>query len=164
MEVIQHRHATSDGMLLLEKELKNNSHYSFHVTVVNNVGAVPSTSIQIGKCMYTSLIKLMVITFLVTTDIQDIIISKEEDTYFIKCIYLNGSDVSGCVYILVSREEGVENVTGFIEREDSLEVTNIGCYREVLAYDNNTEFLPVNKSTNDISDICNGKQLAIKIF
>ena len=36
--------------------------------------------------------------------------------YFIQCSYLSGSDVSGCVYVLVSGEEGVENVTGFIER------------------------------------------------
>ena len=106
--------------------------------------------------MYTSL-KVLKCCFLVTTNVQDIIISKEEDTYFIQCSYLNGSDASGCVYILVSREEGMENVTGFIEREDNLEVANIGCYREVLAYDNSTKFLPVNKSINDISATCNGK-------
>ena len=50
--------------------------------------------------------------------------------YFIQCSYLSGSDVSGCVYVLVSGEEGVENVTGFIERDSNgvtLEVANIGC-------------------------------------
>ena len=70
--------------------------------------------------------------------------------YSIQCSYLSGSDVSGCVYILVSREEGVENVTGFIERDSNgvtLEVANIGCYSEVLAYAIN-EILPVRTCIN----------------
>ena len=78
--------------------------------------------------------------------------------YSIQCSYLSGSDVSGCVYVLVSREEGVENVTGFIERDSNgvtLEVANIGCYSEVLAYDNTTinEILPVRTSINT-NDTC----------
>ena len=78
--------------------------------------------------------------------------------YSIQCSYLSGSDVSGCVYVLVSREEGVENVTGFIERDSNgvtLEVVNIGCYSEVLAYDNTTinEILPVRTSIIT-SDTC----------
>ena len=50
------------------------------------------------------------------------------NNYSIQCSYLNGSDVSGCVYVLVSGEEGVENVTGFIERDSNgvtIEVANI---------------------------------------
>ena len=77
----------------------------------------------------------------------------EEDAYSIQCSYLSGSDVSGCVYVLVSREEGVENVTGFIERDSNgvtLEVANIGCYSEVLAYDDNSinEIIPVRTGIN----------------
>ena len=40
----------------------------------------------------------------------------------------------------------MENVTGFIERDSNgatLEVANIGCYSEVLAYDDSIESLPV---------------------
>ena len=68
---------------------------------------------------------------------------------------MNGSDVSGCVYILVSGEEGVRNVTGFIERDSNgvtLEVANIGCYSEVLAYDDSTGSLPVR--TNISKEAC----------
>ena len=54
----------------------------------------------------------------------------------------------------MSGEEGVENVTGFIEREENVEVSNIGCYSEVLAYENSTGVLPVRMS---ISDTCNGR-------
>ena len=76
------------------------------------------------------------------------------DIYSIQCSYLSGSDVNGCVYVLVSSEEGVENVTGFIERDSNgvtLEVANIGCYCEVLAYDNNTinQVQPVRTSITD---------------
>ena len=63
----------------------------------------------------------------------------------------------------MSGEEGVENVTGFIERDSNgvtLEVANIGCYSEVLAYDNSTRSIPIrtNISLTDISnEACNGK-------
>ena len=106
--------------------------------------------------------------FLGTSDVQKVnFTSIEGDTYSIQCNYLNGSDVNGCVYVLVSREEGVENVTGFIERDSdgvTLEVPNIGCYSEVLAYDNDTitGFLLVRTSiiTSDTCPITTaGKQL-----
>ena len=93
-----------------------------------------------------------------TTDVQNVYIYQLDNTrYSIQCIYLSGSDVSGCVYVLVSGVEGVENVTGFIERDSNgvtLEVANIGCYSEVLAYDNSTGSLPVrtNISLTDISN------------
>ena len=58
----------------------------------------------------------------------------------------------------MSREEGVENVTAFIERDSNgvtLEVANIGCYSEVLAHDNTTisEIIPIRTSINT-SGIC----------
>ena len=76
---------------------------------------------------------IMIDYFLVTTDVQGVVFTRvlEEDTFSIQCNYLSGSDVSGCVYVLVSRVEGVENVTGFIERDSNgvaREVANIGCY------------------------------------
>ena len=95
--------------------------------------------------------------YLVTTDVQSVVFTRvEENTYSIQCSYLSGSDISGCVYILVSREEGVENVTGFIEKDSNgvtLEVANIGCYSEVLAYDNNTRN-PHVKTNIITSEIC----------
>ena len=48
----------------------------------------------------------------------------------------------------------MENVIGFIERDSNgvtLEVANIGCYGEVIAYDNATinEILPIRTSITD---------------
>ena len=67
----------------------------------------------------------------------------------------------------MSREEEVENVTGFIERDSNgvtLEVDNIGCYSEVLAYYNITR-IPVRTSITN--DTCprptTGKQLLFNL-
>ena len=91
-----------------------------------------------------------------TSDVQSVSICQVDSIqYSIQCGYLNGSDVSGCVYILVSGEEGVENVTGFIERDSTgvtLEVANIGSYSEVLAYDDSIESLPI--TTNISNGTC----------
>ena len=71
----------------------------------------------------------------------------------------------------MSGEEGVENVTGFIERDSNgvtLEVANIGSYSEVLAYDKySIESLPVR--TNISNEACPsinivGKLLSFKIY
>ena len=57
----------------------------------------------------------------------------------------------------------MENVTGFIERDSSgvtLEVVNIGCYSEVLAYDNSTRSFPVRTNiSNETCPIIIGEQL-----
>ena len=105
------------------------------------------------------------VLFLVTTDVQGVNFTRiDENIYFIQCSYLNGSDVCGCVYVLVSVEEGVENVTGFIKRDSNgvtLEVANIGCYSEVLAYDNSTGSIPV-KTNILLTETCSsigGKSL-----
>ena len=112
----------------------------------------------------------MIDYFLVTTDVQGVVFTRvlKENTFSIQCRYLSGSNVSGCVYILVSREEGVENVTGFIERDSTQEVVTIGCYSEVLAYANTTTTTidhPVRTSinTSDTCPITTGKQLLLKI-
>ena len=50
----------------------------------------------------------------------------------------------------------MENVTGFIERDSNgvtLEVANIGCYSEVLAYDNSSESLHV-KTNISLTETC----------
>ena len=107
--------------------------------------------------MITALITAIIpYDIVVTTDVQGVVFTTVGDTYSIQCSYLSGSDVSGCVYVLVSREEGVENMTGFIERDSSgviLEVANIGCYSEVLAY-NNAQSLAVKASIIVTSAIC----------
>ena len=99
---------------------------------------------------------ISVIINIVTTDVQGVNFTRiDENIYFIQCSYLSGSDVSGCIYVLVSGEEGVENVTGFIERDSNgvtLEMANIGCYSEVLAYDDSIGSLPVR--TNISSESC----------
>ncbi len=78
----------------------------------------------------------------------------ENITYSIQCSYISGSNARGCVFILVSGVEGVANITGIINRTSSegvrIEVPNIGSYREVLAFDlesdNTTGTLPVRGS------------------
>ena len=62
----------------------------------------------------------------------------------------------------------MENVTGFIERDSNgvtLEVTNIGCFSEVLAYENTTSN-PVRTSiiTNDTCPITTGNYKAVNLF
>lgn len=88
--------------------------------------------------------------FVATSVILAVFITKErDDTYSIQCSFLTGSDACECVYVLVSGEEGVENITGTIKRNStgvSIVVANIGCYREVLAYANTTDALPVRES------------------
>ena len=62
----------------------------------------------------------------------------------------------------MSGEEGVENVTGFIERDSNgvtLEVANIGCYSEVLAYEVTTrsryQLAPEDRALPSISsELC----------
>ena len=90
--------------------------------------------------------------FVATSEVQAVTFTRERDnTYFIQCSYLNGSDAGGCVYVLVSRVEGVENITGSIDRDtsgESIVVANLGCYSEVLAYVNITGGLPTRASVN----------------
>ena len=41
---------TSDGAFMLEeRELEENSQYSFHVVVTNDLGTIQSTPVQISK-------------------------------------------------------------------------------------------------------------------
>ena len=69
------------------------------------------------------------------------VIEIKEKTYSVQCTYIKGSKARGCVYILVSGvEEIFKNISGIIRIDSSegnniIEVFNIGCYREVLAYD-----------------------------
>ena len=98
----------------------------------------------------------------VTTDVQSVSVNKENDTtYSIRCSYISGSDASGCVFILVGGVEGVVNITGIMNRTSSegvlIVVPNIGCYREVLAFDlesdSTTGTLPVRGNITSV-DMC----------
>ena len=79
---------------------------------------------------------------------------REETIYSIQCSYINGSNAQGCVYVLVGMVVG--NITGTIERTSSegdvVAIFNIGCYKEVLAYDwesdNTTGTLPIRGNIN----------------
>ena len=103
--------------------------------------------------MIILLIVLLLYFHSATSNVQSVSICQVDSTqYSIQCSYLSSSDVSGCVYVLVSREEGVENVTGFIERDSNevtLEVANIGSYSEVLAYDDSIGSLPVTTKVSN---------------
>ncbi len=89
---------------------------------------------------------------IVTTDVERVSLCLVENTTY--SIHISGSNARGCVFILVSGVEGVANITGIINRTSSqgvrIEVPNIGCYREVLAFDlksdNTTGTLPVRGS------------------
>ena len=90
---------------------------------------------------------------IVTTEVQLVVFTPDHS---IQCTFLRGSDVSGCVYVLVPKsevQEMLETITGFIDRSTasvSIMVANIGCYSEVLAYANTTGVLPVRaKITTD---------------
>ena len=105
-----------------------------------------------------------------TTDVQSVTISRDQgDIYSIQCSYVTGSDAIGCVYILVSNKTNVNNFTGTLERTRMLvEISNIGCYLEVLAYDlerdNTTGTLPIRENINS-SETCNVEPLpGIKII
>ncbi len=86
----------------------------------------------------------------------------ENTTYSIQCSYISGSNARGCVFTLVSGVEGVANITGIINRTSSegvrIEVPNIGSYREVLAFDlesdKTTGTLPVRGSIEFCPLIC----------
>ncbi len=86
----------------------------------------------------------------------------ENTTYSIQCSYISGSNARGCVFILVSGVEGLANITGIINRTSSegvrIEVPNIGNYREVLAFDvesdNTTGTLPVRGSIESCPFLC----------
>lgn len=86
-------------------------------------------------------------SYIATSVIQAVFFTREQgDTYSIRCSFLTGGDASGCVYVLLSGEVGVKNITGSIDRNSSgvsLVVANIGCYSEVLAYANTSDALPV---------------------
>lgn len=85
---------------------------------------------------------------LATSEVQAVVFTRVQgDNYTIRCVFLNGSEASECVYVLLSEKEGVENITGTIERNSSgvyLEVVDIGCYTEVLVYVNTSGALPLS--------------------
>ena len=80
--------------------------------------------------------------------------SREETIYSIQCSYINGSNAKGCIYVLVGMVMG--NITGTIRRTSSegdvVTISNIGYYKEVLAYDwesdNTIGILPIRGNIN----------------
>ena len=75
--------------------------------------------------------------------------------YSIKCRFITGSDARGCVYTLVG-VEGVENITGTIERTNSegVVINDATCFREILAYDwendNSTGSVSIMRDTSSL--------------
>jgi hypothetical protein len=105
--------------------LMKDSHYHYSVLASNQLkDSRPLTPVNIGEgagylhgCMHHKLIHVFVYSIPVTTDVQDVTICRANtNTYIISCVYLSGSHVSGCNYMLVSREG---NITGSIERSNS---------------------------------------------
>ncbi len=114
--------------------------------------------------MITDLIRSSYHVTIATTDLEEVrLYLVKNTTYSIQCIYISGSNARGCVFILVGGVEGVANITGIVDRTSSegvrIEVPNIGCYREVLAFDlesdNTTGTLPIRGNITMITmDIC----------
>ena len=103
----------------------------------------------------------------VTTDVQTVFLCLVDDLkYSIRCVYLNNSDARGCVYTLVSGEEGVRNVIGTIERGDTdgdtLHPLNITDFTTLLAADLEADNTVSDASiTGSTSFIQNCRQLVI---
>ena len=77
-----------------------------------------------------------------TTDVQNVsicLVSAATNNYSIQCDYLPGSDAKGCVYVLQSGQEGVENVTGTIERGSeygaTVQLLDVSVFDSLLAFD-----------------------------
>ena len=95
-----------------------------------------------------------------TTDVEMVTACRREGTiYSIQCSYINNSNAQGCIYVLVSMVVG--NITGIIKRTSSegdlVTISNIGYYKEVLAYDwesdNTTGTLPIRGNINS-NEMC----------
>ena len=65
------------------------------------------------------------------------------NTYLVQCIYPSNSDAKGCVFIISpgvedDSLEGVEDIMGTISRDNTagvlVQVPDIGCYSEVIAF------------------------------
>ena len=93
-----------------------------------------------------------------TTDVQAVSLNRVGiNTYSIRCHYLNNSDVTGCMYVLVSELEELKNITGVIDRNNAegaiYDLADIGCYDDLLAYgyhdeDGRTGNLPIVLETD----------------
>ena len=101
--------------------------------------------------------------FVATTDVQNVSICQlNTTTYTIQCIYLNGSDSRGCVFILVSREEEVEDITGTIPRSNhngvAIELSDIMDFNVVLAFDleegNAISTVPLSVTIRAATSVC----------
>ena len=83
-------------------------------------------------------------------------------TYTIQCTYLNGSDSRGCVFVLVSREEEVEDITGTIPRSNrdgvAIELSDIMDFNVVLAFDleegNAISTVPLSVTIGAATSVC----------
>ena len=136
-----------------------NSQYFYQVQVSNEYGAMMSKPVEISEFHVAIVIasRLLLINVVVTTDVQSVTVSRlERDTYSIQCNYITGSDAIGCVYTLVSNKKEVSDLSGTLKRTSLggmvVEIPNVGCYREVLAYDlerdNTTGTLPIRGEVN----------------
>jgi hypothetical protein len=145
--------------------LRENSRYHYRVLASNQFGSSsPSTAVEVGKSLQRTHSKILkgqshyarthLVSSLpvVTTDVQDVTICRvNTTTYIISCVYLSGSDASGCNYTLMS-EEG--NIAGSIDRSNSEGKTIVVAGSELLlqAYasdlilDNTTNNLVVTRS------------------
>jgi hypothetical protein len=99
---------------------------------------------------------VVILFYIDTSDLQALKITEiRSDVYSFQCVYLNASNVSGCVYALISGVEEVDNITGWIHRDSSgaihqLLSPSLGCYDEFLAYINTTD--PIVIRTPIIAD------------
>ena len=145
--IVQTSLATGSVIRIVVNDLMEDTRYLYYVVATNQFGSRSLSSVGICKSIIISLYCIHVLS----PSLQPLLMCRaslcQVDTthYSIQCSYLSGSDVSGCVYVLVSREEGVQSEAGFIKRDSygvTLEVADIGIYSEILAYDITSRNVP----------------------
>ncbi len=67
-----------------------------------------------------------------TSDVQDIEICTQDNSFIIQCIFITGATVNGCGYVL----EGAINTLGYIPRNSKKEIqVNVSNYNSVIIND-----------------------------
>ena len=99
--------------------------------------------------------------FSVTSDVQDVEVCINSNAFLIHCIYITGSTISGCDYIIVHINAAIANITRQIPRTTNkqiqVEVNNTMEYIEIIAYDTPSEnnlsspIIPIIKSLQTLN-------------
>jgi hypothetical protein len=155
------RNVTVDG-------LRENSRYHYQILASNQFGSSsPSTPVEIGKSTHGTFVIIVQYAWTPSRKGNHTILWPfypcsnhgcpgyyhllHQSTYIISCVYLSGSDASGCIYNLMSEEW---RIAGSIERINSKgeAIVVVGselllqAYASDLILDNTTNNLVVTRS------------------